>query len=172
MIMNRAMTLVELLVVITVIVALIALLLPAASLMRERNRQALTLRQLQELGGLIITRVNEDGDLPTDFDTRPAYHVVDVPMSQGKAAQLELKHGQRQGDAILDGYSAPVVIEIQRATTLGKTYIAKITIASQCSQQSSQSGATAILGDSVANRDDLVFVYDTTKESRFVRVNR
>jgi hypothetical protein len=170
--MRRAMTLIELLVVITVIIALIAMLLPAVSVLREHSRQALTLRELEGLGGIITERLNEDGDLPADFDTRPAYHTQDVPPTLGRKPQLELAKEQRSGDKILDGYGIPLVIEIVRASNLGKPYIARVTIASQGRKQSALSGATAILADAVANKDDLVFVYDTAKEARFVRVVR
>lgn len=169
---RRGFTLIEVLVVVTVIIALIGILLPALAVMRERNRQALTLRQLQELGNVIIERLNDGGDLPADFDARPAYYVIDVPASQGKAPQLELTRDQRQGDRIIDQYGLPVLITVDRATSLGRSYIAKVTIASQCRTQSPQTTTAAILADATANQDDLVLAFDSAKESRFVRVTR
>jgi type II secretory pathway pseudopilin PulG len=167
---RRAMTMVEILVVITVIVLLIGLLMPAVGILLDRSRQAKTMRLLNEINGAVITYMNENGDLPAAFDTAMAVYLGD-PLASGAVPLMELAEEQRDtSNRVLDGYGSPILVEITRATVLGKANtITKVRIVSEGRKLSVLGSTTLKIDDATKNKDDLRFDYDPTKESRFVR---
>lgn len=88
-------TLIELLIVISVISILVAMLLPALNAAREKGRQASCLNQLKQLGIGVTTYTLENDDfMLTQFSTPPyaGDHAVQV-LLKGKYADLSVLYG-------------------------------------------------------------------------------
>ncbi len=148
---RTAFTLVELLIVISVIVVLLGLLLPGVALVRNAQARSATLNLLSGIAQVTSERIAEQAALPASFGTNTlANFLVDEPRAAGQADLFSLQARQHDGGKVLDAWANPIEVVVTTASNLGVTYVQEVRLTSR-----GQKNATT------KPEDDLVYLYQS-----------
>lgn len=103
----RGFTLIELMVVVAIIAALIGLLVPAMSVLKNRQKQAQARTQVMGLALAVQNYLGDYGILgeelaenPTDFAAAPAHFLIARPRRSNRDVYLQVKTSEITDDAL------------------------------------------------------------------------
>lgn len=105
--MKRFFTMVELLIVISIIIILAALLLPALRTVKEKGRQIQCMSNLKQIGtGMIFYANDNNGYLPSLYDSSAWYAKIDYHLNNTRIFLCPSFPNAVYGTALSYGYNA------------------------------------------------------------------